>query len=163
MSKVMPDTSLHPNSLFAKRNQPSNQSQVLFMYEDHQLQTNYGLGPLEVLSLLSFQYVHKGSLPDLTWILAAYCNSVYFILWAVSGGSCASASDGWYLYGHGSCLPTACIPFFEGRILLKYLFTCLCSLLGSEPQKCRSPELWLLNPLLHCRKLHHIIDICKKD
>ena len=25
---------------------------------DHQLQTNYGLGPLEVLSLLSFQYIH---------------------------------------------------------------------------------------------------------
>lgn len=32
---------------------------------DHQLQANYGLGPLEVLSLLYFQYMHRGNLPGL--------------------------------------------------------------------------------------------------
>ncbi|XP_076201790.1 mitochondrial import inner membrane translocase subunit Tim9 isoform X1 [Aptenodytes patagonicus] len=48
--EVKPEESVH-------RKKPTNQSQVLLML-DHQLQKNYGLGPLEVLSLSSFQHVH---------------------------------------------------------------------------------------------------------
>lgn len=116
---------------------------------DHQLQTNRGLRPPEVLSLSSFQYVHTEAIfPIVLPSTAAYCNSMYLILWAISGGSCASASHGWYLYGHGSCPPTACVSFFEGRILLKYLFTSPHSLHCSESQKHGPPKLWLLNPFL---------------
>lgn len=108
---------------------------------DHQ--PNYRIRPLEVLSLLSFQYVDIEEIFPISpkyWLL-------FLMLWALGGGSGDASSDGRDLYEHGSyVLQPASLSLKAESCWNAFLLNHVSCV--AESQKHGPLKLWLLNLLL---------------